>query len=338
MVRGLIACGVAALLLALPIGGVYGAGHPAGRHSSGRIVYVGNDGNLYLIAPDGTGRRALTTDATQPTAYVAPTWSPSGQGILALRFARGLGAANAATAGLWLVSPSGGARQLLTSVPRGFAWAPDGHSVVYETGYYPDRTALTTLDTRSGQTHTVYCDTTFTLTGVTPVGNRAVGVQGGQIETVSLSDGTAQALTHYAPKAGVLQNVMALSRSGGTLLYSVGDGTQVISLDLRTNHSTTTSAGGALRGVAPSPDLRWIAYTTTGAANTAESMLLRAGKSAAPLRGDSFITPQAFAPDSSALTYTSLLDGPGYIFVAPTGCPDRCARRLGLGHDAVWGP
>ena len=345
VVRGAILRGIAALLLALPVATAHGASaatahgasYAKARGTAGRIVYVGADGNLYLIQPDGTGKRALTTDATATSPYAEPAWSASGAGILAIRFGLGLQAIKASTTGLWLASPSGGARQLLGNVPRGFAWAPDGHTAVYETGRYPARTTLVQLDTRTNQTHTIYCDDAFTLVGVTN-SNAAIGVQNGQIETVSLADGTARALTQYPAKTPVLPNVIALARSGKEMLYSVVPQTQLISLDLRSNRSATINAGGTLRGAALSPDLRWVAYSTTAAGNTAASMLLRLGKSATALRGDSSVTPQAFAPDSAALAFTSLYDGPAYIFTATTDCPARCARRLALGHDAAWGP
>ena len=155
--RRRMTCGAAVLLLALLPAVAHGADHATTHRpgtGGGRIAYVGNDGNLYLVQRDSTGKRALTTDATITTAYVKPAWSPTGEGILALRFATGLQSLHSSTAGLWLVSPSGGSHQLLPNVPRGFAWTPDGRTAVYETGYFPDRTALVQLDTRTGQKRT----------------------------------------------------------------------------------------------------------------------------------------------------------------------------------------
>jgi hypothetical protein len=112
----------------------------------------------------------------------------------------------------------------------------------------------------------------------------------------------------------------------------------IASLDLRSGRRTALHVDGTVQGVAPSPDLRWVAYATATPRGVAESKLLRVGKGARPLRGDSSIAPQAFAPDSSALVYTSVYDGPPYVFAATTACPGRCARRLGLGRQAAWEP
>jgi hypothetical protein len=121
------------------------------------------------------------------------------------------------------------------------------------------------------------------------------------------------------------------------LYYATAGGTTLVSLDLRSNRTTSIHLGGALSGVALSADQHWLAYTTdTG--QGVQSLLQRGGKSAVALRAAAYVMPQAFAPTSSALVFTAQDAGLPYVFTAPTTCPTRCTRRLGTGQQAVWGP
>lgn len=346
MRRGRLRYALAALVAALvPVGahGAHGASHLAGR-PSGRIAYVGSDGNLFVVQPDGTGKIALTSDGSKDLPYAQPEWSPTGAGILALRYAQGLQAfQHMGATGLYLVSPSGGARQLVVNIPRGYAWAPDGYTVVYETGYSPDRTTLVLLDTRTNAKRTVYCTNDFTLLAVTGLGNRAIGVQQGEIAAVDLTAGSAQAvvpvqlLTHYGSKAGLWRREVVIVRSGRTAIYSVGAGMQLVSLDLRNGHSTALRLPDPLEAFAQSPDQHWLVYST-GTEATAQAKVLHSGKGAAvPLRALSTVTAQAFAPDSSSLVFTAEDAGQPYIFAASLTCLMRCTRRLSTGADAAWG-
>jgi Tol biopolymer transport system component len=335
---------LAALVLALLPGGIAGASHPA-KQSSGHIAYVGSDGNVYVVQPDGTGKSALTADGTRDTPYALPQWSPNGTGILALRYVEGLQAfKKMATAGLYLISPTGGSRQLVSNVPRGFAWAPDGHTAVYETGYPPDRTTIVQVDTRANTKRAVYCDSAFTLLAVADNGARAIGTQQGEIAAVALQTTTTQTvvptqlLTHYGAKAGLWRNEVVIGRSSHTALYSIVPGTQVVSLNLRTGHSSTTRLSDPLEGFAPSPDGHWLAYST-GIGAAVQAKVLRLGKGTlTALRALSSVTPQAFAPDSSSLAFTARDAGQPYVFAAPLTCLTHCMRRLSTGSDAAWGP
>src|SRR5689334_21665259 len=125
MRRGRVWCVLVVLMATLFPVTAHGAGHAA-KKTGGHIDYIGSDGNVYVAQPDGTGKQALTSDATRETPYAQPQWSSSGTRILALRYAQGLQAfQKMATAGLYMISLSGGAHQLVSNVPRGFAWAPD---------------------------------------------------------------------------------------------------------------------------------------------------------------------------------------------------------------------
>lgn len=301
----------------------------------GHIAYTGPDGNLYEVRPDGSGKRALTTDGNK-VPYTQPLWAPNGSGILTLRFAQSIAALRSPEKGLWLISPSAPARQISTDVPRGFAWTPDGHSVVYEQGFSPDVTTLVQVDTRTGRKRTVTVDGSFSLKGVTPIGNRAIGVQGAQIEAVSLSNGSARALTRYRPNDGVSQNLAVLDRAGRSVFYGALPGDRLVSLDLKSGKSASVKVADVLRGLAPSPDRKWIAYST--GASAAQSALLQVGKATTALSGASYVVAQAFAPDSAGFVYTAQANGIATLFTTLTSCPATCARQLGAGQDAVWGP
>ncbi len=304
----------------------------------GHIAYVGANGNIFVVRPDGTDKRALTnTGATDPT-FNAPLLSSKGD-VLAVRFAAGLGAFKGSdTSGLWLVPSSGAARRLTTNVPRGYAWTPDGVSIVYEEGYLSE-TALIVLDPRTGHKRTLPCDATFRLVGVTPVGARAIGVQGSDVVAESLSDGATQGLTGYgvSSKSGVWQGLAAVGPGGRTVLYAEAPGTTLVSIDLQTRRSARTSLAGAVSNVAPSSSASTFVYATSGAGGTARSAL-RSGKSVTSLRGDASFTVHAFAPNDAGFAYTTVSGGQPYVFVAPTSCPAACATRLDFGRDAAWGP
>ena len=303
----------------------------------GHIAYVGANGNVFVARPDGTDKRALTNNGASDPSYNAPLLSPKGTDILATRFATGLGAFKGSdTSGLWLVPSSGATRRLTPNVPRGYAWMPDGSGIVYEEGYISE-SSLVVLDPRTGHKRILACDPAFRLIGVTPIGNRAIGVQGNDIVAESLTDGTTQGLTGYAAKAGVWQGLAAVSPSGRAVLYAEAPGTTLVSIDLRTRGATRTSLAGAVAGnVAPSSDASTYAYATSGA-GSAPRAVLHAGKSVTSLRDGASITIHAFAPNGAALAYTATNGTSPAIFVAPISCAATCATRLDFGRDADWG-
>jgi hypothetical protein len=59
---------------------------PPATQGPGLIAYAGTDGNIWVINPDGTGRRRITNDGTPDVSYGRPKWSPDGR---MLAFSRG---------------------------------------------------------------------------------------------------------------------------------------------------------------------------------------------------------------------------------------------------------
>lgn len=105
--------------------------------------------HLWLMRPDGSGQRALTTGVA--VQEVDPAWSPDGATIAYQRSAPGV------SADLWLVSPSGDAPRPLTSPLPGTqgapAWSPDGRLLAFvSTHEAPTGTAALS------QVYTVWAD------------------------------------------------------------------------------------------------------------------------------------------------------------------------------------
>lgn len=76
MMLALAGCGTQAAMeqLALPTVEVLPA-------LGNRLLVVGVDGNIYTVNPDGSGRFALTDDASSGKQYLQPTWSSNGERI-----------------------------------------------------------------------------------------------------------------------------------------------------------------------------------------------------------------------------------------------------------------
>jgi len=99
-----------------------------------RLVVVGDDGNVATVAPDGTDRVAVTTDATPGRPYFQPTWSPSAD---RLAFSR-------PGDSTLLVSPVDGPPEALpvAAPPFYLAWSPDESGLTLLRNAGPDGLAL----------------------------------------------------------------------------------------------------------------------------------------------------------------------------------------------------
>jgi TolB protein len=110
--------------------------HASGNLSSSadpEIAFVSNRGgnfDLYSMRADGSGVRRLTDD---PSADVAPAWSPNGKQIAFLS-QRGLAKTLVKEGGfrVFVISAGGGQARLLTRTPAQYgrpAWAPNGRLI-----------------------------------------------------------------------------------------------------------------------------------------------------------------------------------------------------------------
>ena len=120
-----------------------------------RIAYIGEDGNLYTIRPDGADRQRLTSEASVPFVqvlqaqrdqenrvfYTWPTWSPDGRNLAVSRVATG--GPSGIVVGIYSISIATGAATKLyenppdaapliaANVPHYMYWSPDGTRLAF---------------------------------------------------------------------------------------------------------------------------------------------------------------------------------------------------------------
>ncbi len=90
------------------------------------IAYVSNDGHIWVVSPEGEGRRQLTTEGSN---YAFPAWSPDGLRLAFFGYGKGV-------AGAMFVSPADKSGTTLLAVnpfarPIYHNWSPDGRTVAY---------------------------------------------------------------------------------------------------------------------------------------------------------------------------------------------------------------
>jgi len=109
------------------------AGRDRSSSAGSEIAFASNRGgnfDIYSLRADGTGVRRITND---PSADIAPSWSPDGKRIAFLS-QRGLSKRLVKDGGfrVFVVSAGGGSVRLLTRTPAQYgrpAWAPNGRVI-----------------------------------------------------------------------------------------------------------------------------------------------------------------------------------------------------------------
>jgi TolB protein len=102
------------------------------------IAYIDQRFSLWLVRPDGTGRRLLLP--TSQLSSLGLSWSPDGKNIAIVSPGRSANRRNTACANLALyVVPIGGGKPVQVSPPRhgigcGVAWSPLGGEIAYGDG------------------------------------------------------------------------------------------------------------------------------------------------------------------------------------------------------------
>lgn len=106
-----------------------------GPASLNRIVFVGNDLNIYTVDPKGAQKTQLTKDGDGGTArgYSFPTWAPDNRHIafVGVSYARG-----SASDGTLISETTDGSKSVslyksAQSIPFYLYWSPDGHFVTF---------------------------------------------------------------------------------------------------------------------------------------------------------------------------------------------------------------
>jgi len=111
------------------------------ERKSGRIAYVGIDGNIYTINQGGGDRQAITDDAHFPErdgsdntflVYRLPVWSPDSQQLAYVHFGGDEGAI--LETGLHTAAPDGSASSVIHTDTQSYIylfWSPDGRRLAF---------------------------------------------------------------------------------------------------------------------------------------------------------------------------------------------------------------
>jgi TolB protein len=98
--------------------------------SSNRLLVLGDDGNIFTIAPDGSARFDLTSDADRRRFYSQPIWSPTGEQVAWAEVNSRPGEAG----GALITAGADGSELTRVEVPFPpfyLQWSPDSRHVAY---------------------------------------------------------------------------------------------------------------------------------------------------------------------------------------------------------------
>jgi Tol biopolymer transport system component len=110
---------------------------------------------VYVVAADGTGLRAVTHDAPIGHSRFSPTWSPDGTQLAYLEKTPSTGSTSS---DVWTISAAGGSPRRLTTDggdKQGVAWQPHGSLLLFERPEATSVWGLWTIDVRSGAEHRI---------------------------------------------------------------------------------------------------------------------------------------------------------------------------------------
>jgi Tol biopolymer transport system component len=244
----------------------------------GLIAYIDRRSSLWLVRPDGTGRRLLLP--TSQLSSLGLTWSPDGKDIAIVSPGPNVDLRHAACGTLAIyVVPVGGSKPVLVSAPRrgigcGIARSPRGDEIAYGDGgevlgVIPSSGGRPRLLLTSGVGAPQWSPDGTKLAAPTLI--HLGGLRALRYRRITVVDGDGSD-PHVVTDHGYTEYPFAWSPDSRQILYGRQNrqGIYVIGADGRNNHRVTRDsppqAGwGAL---AWSPTGGSIVYTTGGTGNT----------------------------------------------------------------------
>lgn len=180
----------------------------------GRLAVLGEDGNVFTIAPDGTDRIDLTNDAGGETTYFQPIWAPDGERVTY---------GSTSTTGSALVTTAADGTSFATATetpPFYFYWDEAGERVAYLHSAASGGLTLHVVDGAGGEPALVTSGQPLYFSWE-PFGSRIIGHIG--VDRLELFDGGESTALGQLP--GIFQ---APAWTPAGLWYVVDDGDQQV--------------------------------------------------------------------------------------------------------------
>jgi len=213
---------------------------------SGRIAYIGVDGNVHTTDQGGRSRVDVTSDAVVEDAsaggsfyYQFPAWSPDGRSLAFVSVHAGT--QEVKDAAVWTSSAGATPLRVYSSadqVPRYLSWSPDSSRLVFTAGPGNRVRQLDTVAARGGEVRTLDSGTGFAWRWDNRGGRLAVHSVNLQdesdVERVRILDARGAEATRFSQQPGDFQApawspdgrgvIMAVSDRVGSTLYLADSG------------------------------------------------------------------------------------------------------------------
>lgn len=271
-----------------------------------RLVVLGQDGNVYTMARDGTDRADLTTDAGAEAQYFQPVWSPTGRHI-AVSESRADG-----TISMSAIDVASGEflRSAAAAPPFYYSWAPDGERLVYLSG--AGQLTLTLIEPGADGI-VIGAGQPFYFAWHSSAEEMLVHIGTTRLELLDITG----AITPIDASPGAFQ---APSWQNGVQLYvrEVGDRQEMV-LDAGEEQTVVTSYTTA-SFFTLSPDGKSVAYRVSGGGGegvisaayrqaTDQLQVFDAASGTTVAVSDKLVVAFWWSPDSEKLLYLDLVEG-----------------------------